>query len=572
MFWILVSLLTLIAVALLTYPMWRRPRPAAPEQGVDALNVLRDQRNELDEEVAAGRMTEAEREARIAELTRRVHDEGLTESAAPAADAQPRRRLWLAAALAVLVPAIALPVYFIVGTPAALDPAARAPVAANSPHGDFTPEQVRGLLDKLKARLEANPNDLNGWVMLGRGMQLLDEFPASAAAFAKASALKPDDAGLLADWADSLAMAQNRDLKGKPWELIQKALQIDPQLPKALALAATAEYDQGRFASAKGYWQRLLAQLPPDSGDASEIRALIAQVDGMPAGAAPPGMPPVASAAPSAPAAAAAPAPSGKAITGTVRLAPALAAKAKPGDIVYIFARAAEGSRLPLAIQAFKVSDLPKSYRLDDSEAASGAPTLASTPRIRVEARVSKSGDARPAPGDLRGESAVIALGATQADIVIGEEITAASTSGTAPAPPPARAPAPSAPAAAAAAAAPAAAGKGITGVVRLAPALAAKAAPDDTLFIFARAAEGSRMPLAILRLKASELPRQFRLDDTLGMTGGPALSATPQVRIEARVSKSGEATPKPGDLRGESAVVAPGAANVEIVIDRAVP
>ena len=114
--------------------------------------------------------------------------------------------------------------------------------------------------------------------------------------------------------------------------------------------------------------------------------------------------------------------------------------------------------------------------------------------------------------------------------------------------------------------------GKGISGTVKLADSLAGRVAATDTLFIYARAAQGSRMPLAILRLKASELPRQFRLDDTLGMTGGPALSATPQVRIEARVSRTGEATPKPGDLRGESAVVAPGAANVEIVIDRAVP
>ena len=77
---------------------------------------------------------------------------------------------------------------------------------------------------------------------------------------------------------------------------------------------------------------------------------------------------------------------------------------------------------------------------------------------------------------------------------------------------------------------------------------------------------------VAIMRLKASELPRQFRLDDSLGMSGGPALSAAPQVKIEARISKSGEAVPKPGDLRGESAVVAPGAGNIEIVIDRSVP
>ena len=115
-------------------------------------------------------------------------------------------------------------------------------------------------------------------------------------------------------------------------------------------------------------------------------------------------------------------------------------------------------------------------------------------------------------------------------------------------------------------------AGKSITGVVRLAPALAAKVAPDDTLFIFARAVEGPRMPLAIIRLKASGLPKQFRLDDSLGMAGGPTLSTVPQVRIEARISKFGQAMSKPGDLRGESVVVAPGAGSVEVIIDRSVP
>jgi len=297
---------------------------------------------------------------------------------------------------------------------------------------------VRALLDKLKARLEANPNDVTGWAMLGRGMQLLDDFAASAAAFEKAVALKPDDPGLLSDYADSLAMSRGRDLKGKPWEAIQQALRIDPQWPKALALAATAEYNEGRVDSAKGYWQRLLAVLPHESEEANEVRNLIAQATGSAAGAATP-----LASAPTAPAA---------------------------------------------------------------------TPPAATPPAATPPAAT-----------------------------------------------PPAATP-------------PAAAGKAITGVVRLAPALAAKVAPDDTLFIFARAAEGSRMPLAILRLKAGDLPKQFRLDDTVGMAGGPALSATPQVRIEARVSKSGEAMPKPGDLRGESAVVAPGAGNIEILIDRAVP
>jgi cytochrome c-type biogenesis protein CcmH len=571
MFWILVILLLMIAAAILSFRLWRKPLPPAMEEAVDALNVLRDQRNELDAEVAAGRISEVERAARIADLTRRVHDEGLTAPATPgtrAAAANPKMRLWLAAAVTILVPVIAIPVYLQVGTPAALDPAARAPAAANSPHGDFSPEQMRAMLNKLKARLEAKPDDVTGWTMLGRGLQLVDDFAGSAAAFEKAAALRPDDASLLADYADSLAMSRQRDLTGKPWELIQQALRIDPKSPKALALAASAEFAQRRFESAKGYWQRLLAVIPPDSEDANDIRTMIAQIDGKSAGVAPPATAPAALPGAAVPGAASATA--GKEVTGTVKLAPALAAKVGPDDVVFIFARAPDGSRMPLAIMRLKASELPKQFRLDDTQAMSSGRTLSSMPQVRIEARVSKSGDARPAPGDLRGESALVAPGAANVEIVINEEITGAPGSAAAGAPP---APAVSPPAMAASTPAGAtAAGKQITGVVRLAPSLTAQVAPDDTLFIFARAAEGPRMPLAILRLKASELPRQFRLDDSLGMAGGPALSSVPQVRIEARISKSGVALPKSGDLRGESGIVAPGASNVEVVINSAVP
>lgn len=366
MFWILLPLLILVAIALFV-PLWRRPRQAVAEQSVDALNVLRDQREELDEEVASGRMTEAEREARIAELTRRVHDEGLAEATATAPDVPATRKVWLAAALALLIPAIAVPLYIVVGTPQALDPAVRMAAAAKSRMATSL-RNSSAMLDTLKARLDTKPDDLNGWMMLGRGLQLMNDFAGGAAAFEKAAALRPDDPQLLADYADSLAMAQNRQLQGKPWELIQQALKIDPHQPKALALAASAEYEQGRFDAAKGYWQRMLAVIPPDSEDATEIRNMIAQVEGKPAGAAPAVRPGRDGAGRTGPhghggrARRALPTPAGKAITGVVRLAPALAGKMAPDDTLFIFARAAEGSRMPLAILRLKAWILPKQF------------------------------------------------------------------------------------------------------------------------------------------------------------------------------------------------------------------
>jgi cytochrome c-type biogenesis protein CcmH len=107
---------------------------------------------------------------------------------------------------------------------------------------------------------------------------------------------------------------------------------------------------------------------------------------------------------------------------------------------------------------------------------------------------------------------------------------------------------------------------------VALSPALQGKVAPTDTVYIFARAAEGPRMPLAILRKEARELPIAFTLDDSMAMTPNFALSKFPAVVVGARVSKSGNATPQSGDLEGLSPAVKVGMTGVSVVIDRALP
>ena len=105
-----------------------------------------------------------------------------------------------------------------------------------------------------------------------------------------------------------------------------------------------------------------------------------------------------------------------------------------------------------------------------------------------------------------------------------------------------------------------------------MAPALASRVAPGDTLFVFARAAEGPRMPLAILKRSAAELPLSFTLDDSMAMSPELKLSSATELRIEARVSRSGDAIAKPGDLTGELSPVKPGAKGLQLSIDRVVP
>jgi cytochrome c-type biogenesis protein CcmH len=252
----------------------------------------------------------------------------------------------------------------------------------------------------------------------------------AARAFDRAVALVPDNADLLADYADSVGAAEG-GLRGKSLELIERALKADPTHWKALALAGTAAFNRKDFQQAVDYWERMKKTVPPGSPIAGSIDASIAEareLGGLKAGPTS-GSQALAAAAgaakgPSGPAPAPAPAPptspsSGATIAGTVSLAPALAAKVAPTDTVYIFARAAEGSKMPLAIIRKQVQDLPTPFSLDDSMAMAPNFALSNFSSIVIGARVSKSGSAAPQSGDLEGLSPAVKIGATGLAVVI---------------------------------------------------------------------------------------------------------------------------------------------------------
>src|SRR5262249_10898661 len=163
-----------------------------------------------------------------------------------------------------------------VGNPGALSP---RPGAASGPHG-MTAQQFEGMVGRLAARMKDHPEDVEGWMMLGRSYAVLGRFPESSAAYAKAVELAPGNAQLLADYADSLAMAQGRTLQGEPDKVLKRALAADPKNVKALVLAGTAAFDRDDKAGAVKLWQRALAVLPPESEMAQRVRASIAEAGG----------------------------------------------------------------------------------------------------------------------------------------------------------------------------------------------------------------------------------------------------------------------------------------------------
>lgn len=247
--------------------------------------------------------------------------------------------------------------------------------------GAAPPSSATGTaLDDLKTRTAATPDDGAAWLSLAQIYRNQRAFEAAGAAFAKAYALLPATADLLADYADALAAAQGRRLDGEPSALVDKALQLDPDHPKALWLAATAALQRDDTAQAKTHWLHLQRLLPDGSPDRHIIDRNLAALDDQSAGA------------PDTAAAAAAPA----VVRGRVDISPAMRARVSADDTVFIFARAADGPPMPLAVLRKQVRDLPYEFRLDDSLAMQPQMTLSSFDQVMLGARVSRSGTVPP--------------------------------------------------------------------------------------------------------------------------------------------------------------------------------
>jgi cytochrome c-type biogenesis protein CcmH len=396
----------LIAGALLFVvpPLLRRGLRTGATRDAVNVAVYRDQLRELESDLRAGTLAPDQHEKARGEIEARL----LADVGKGDAAAQPRRHTRAAAlALGLAVPICALAVYVAVGNPRALLPGTAG--GANA-HG-VSAQQFEAMVSRLAARLKENPEDAEGWMMLGRSYAVLGRFGESSQAYAKAAARTPGDAQLLADYADALAMAQGRTLQGEPETILRRALAIDPNNVKALLLAGTAAFNRNDGAAAVRHWERVLGLLPAESDMIQRVQASIAEarsLSGSPGGKAQIAKPAQAQ---------------GGRVSGVVRLAPELAGKVAPGDTVFIFARAAEGPRMPLAILRKRGSDLPIQFSLDDSMAMAPQMKLSAFPNVVIGARVSKSANASPQPGDLQGLSGPVKVGDGKVSVVIDTEL-----------------------------------------------------------------------------------------------------------------------------------------------------
>ncbi|MDD4911153.1 MAG: c-type cytochrome biogenesis protein CcmI [Sideroxydans sp.] len=414
-FWIICAVLLLIAIPFIALPLWRGTvKSNTVARDAANLEILRDQINEMDVDLKNGLLSADLHEQGKSELQSRVLEEVGNEATATEVSVTHNPYKKLAIILSVLLPVLAVGLYTQVG-----DLNAFSDRPAHGGMSDMGMPAGGASIKALEQKVEANPADGESLLLLARAYMEAERFADSAKAFESLTQYISDEAWIWADYADALAMAQGQSLRGKPTELINKALSIDADSMKGLALAGSAAMERGDFAAAIKHWERLRSLLPADSEDGkmiesglAEARQMMSHIKGGPAPMA------LEEIAPQTQATAA----SGKErITGKVTLSDALKGKYSPDDTVFVLARAAEGPKMPLAILRKQVRDLPITFELDDSMAMQPQMKLSAFDKVVVVARISKSGTAMPEAGDAQGMSQAMSPGAQGVNLKIDQ-------------------------------------------------------------------------------------------------------------------------------------------------------
>ena len=397
LFLLITGCLILLALLFILPPLWRQ-RPIATA-AIDERNIAiaKHRLAELTEQLQAGALNQAQYDEQRAELEQVLSDDLDIQKQGVASSSQGR---WLAYTLLIAIPVLGGSLYAITGNYKAISPTPEmlGTNQAAIPNQETINKMVNGLAEKMKT----DPNNAEGWLMLGKSYKYLKQYAKSVDAFEKAYKLSGDKPDVMLQYADALSFANDQQVTGKAAELVFKALALEPNNPNALWLAGMAKAQAGEFMAAKKLWTQLATTLPEGSEALQETKELLATIDrkiSEDQGVAPnetvkdtntqkPGDNVPATAV---------------AIDVKVSLAPELQNQTSPSDTVFIYAQASSGSPMPLAIVRKQVSDLPLSVSLTDSLAMTPTMKLSNFTTVKLLARISKSGNAMKQAGDLIG-------------------------------------------------------------------------------------------------------------------------------------------------------------------------
>ena len=388
-----------VAVVFLWVLMRERKPVTQASQAKANAKVYRDQISDLDREHDSGHISDQEWQQSRDELSLRLLED--TSAVDDPAAKTEKPAIWTAVVLAVALPLGSMGLYMWVGQPEALNP-----LALKTPD-QVDPKDLAKMAQTLAEKLKDKPDNLQGWVMLGRTYRTLENFDAALKAYDSALKLSADD-DLKLERIEIIAMQRQGQFEGEPWNVIREILQRDPQHFGALLTAGSASYAEGKFADALKFWEQARKPLDANNPDLEGLESAIAAVRERLV------MPPT-KATPAA--------TSGLNVTGQVNLSASLKSKASPNDVVFIYATPANGDRMPLAIFKTTVSQLPLNFTLDDSTAMTPDRKLSAAGDVMVKVRVSKSGNAMPQSGDLSGSLGPVKVGAKGLKLEIKDQV-----------------------------------------------------------------------------------------------------------------------------------------------------
>ena len=395
------GLLIIIVLAVFFRTIFKARVSSSNTQSQTNLRLLRDQLKELAEDHRVGNLSTEQYELSKVEIEGRVLEEVSKE---PRTMILSGRYAKIASFVAViLIPVGAVYLYDVIGSPEGQDVAAF--VAAQSESFDQT--DLQSLADKVIKHIEENPEDTQAWGMLARTYQAMHKFEEAANAWERAYQINPNDPAILVDYAEARGLTVGADLSGEPTELINRALEIDPDHGKGLALGGTAAFAAGRYQLAIDRWTRLMKANLADAQLMETLQAGIAEakirlvqsgealVDEGIRSDESKQEPPVAL------------------LSGVVRISDSLRSSISAQDVVFIYARSTEGPPMPIAAMRIPVDQLPYSFSFDDSFSLMPNRKLSDFSEFLVGARISKSGNEIRASGYIESSTTVVRQGAT---------------------------------------------------------------------------------------------------------------------------------------------------------------
>lgn len=382
LFLLIVGTLILLAFLFILPPLWRKPKVKIVDLDQRNIEIAQHRLAELKENRLTGGLSQAQYDEQFSDLEQALSDDLDIVSREIQVTTQSK---WIIYIVALGIPLLAVSLYFMLGNYQAVSHTAEMSVDPEATKLLEINKMVLRLAEKMKAK----PNDAQGWLILGRSYKALEQYPQAADAFANAYRLLGDQAEVMLLYADALAYVNNRNLAGKPSELVYKALALEPDNLNALWLGGMAKAQEGDAPAALKLWKKLEATLPPGSDSQQEIKNLLSslakdtslgQVQKEPEAKV-----------------------SNFTLSVQVSLAPKLQKATAAEDTVFIYAQALSGPKMPLAIVRKHVSDLPLVVSLNDSMAMMPNMKLSNFASVKLLARISKSGNAMTQPNDLIG-------------------------------------------------------------------------------------------------------------------------------------------------------------------------